>query len=137
MCMNLVGGVCHATGRECLLEDSHQSNAKCALEGVFDIWIIQDGGILLSDIGPPSPEPKRSVALGVTRRVAGLVALSIARTTGSRIVTTQNECRQCESYYWITDHDENNTRRIGRRYLCPGCVGSLEKVVSAPGYWCG
>ena len=59
------GGMCHVTGRQCLLGTSYEADRECALQGNFDVWITYDDRILISDIGSPSPEPKRSVALGV------------------------------------------------------------------------
>jgi hypothetical protein len=139
--MNYVeGGLCHATRQRCLLGTTSLTMAECALRGAFDVWIMQNDDILLSDIGPPSPEPKRSVALGVRRPLAGRLALEAARTMGTRIITTQVRCRRCGGYYWISDHDDSmNASSAGRRYFCSHCIGVVyEMSGSMVGeYWCG
>jgi ribosomal protein S27AE len=132
--MNFVeGGTCHVTGKECLLGTIEVAK-RCELQGGFDVWVTQDDEILLSDIGPPSPEPKRSIALGVQKQLANVIAQRAACTIGSPVITTQKECRECGKKYWLSDHESSREeRRIGRRYFCPNCIGT----VSSPSYWCG
>jgi hypothetical protein len=141
MCMNYIeGGVCHVTGRGCLLGDTYDVNRECAIRGNFDVWVTCDDKILISDIGSPSPEPKRSVALGVGKRVAEEIALVTARNNSGEIVTTQQRCRQCREMYWITEHESSLTR-LGRRHFCPRCMekidGSSVGEFDLPNYWCG
>jgi ribosomal protein L33 len=138
--MNYIeGGTCHVTGRECLLGTSHEINHECAIRGDFDVWITCDDKVLISDIGPPSPEPKRSVALGVGKRVADEIAMLTALKTSGEIMTTQQRCRQCGRLYWITEH-ESSVTRLGWRRFCPRCIGSTDRSVGkfdVPDYWCG
>ena len=131
-------GVCHVTHQTCSLS-GNLTAYECGLRGAFDVWIRLDNAILLSDIGPPSPEAKQLVALGVTKELAGKLALETARSTKSRIVTTQLTCRHCGGHYWITDHDSMDTPKTGRRTLCPHCVKSIGMVTGpiADAYWCG
>jgi len=142
MCMNYVeGGMCHVTGRACLLGTAHELNRECALQGNFDVWITSDDKILISDIGSPSPEPKRSVALGVGKGVADEIAMLAAWKSSGEIITTQQRCRQCGDSYWITEHESSSFARIGRRYFCPKCIARIDRSrvgeVDAPDYWCG
>ena len=141
MCLNYIeGGTCHATGRHCLLGTSYDLNRECAIRGNFDVWITCDDKVLVSDTGPPSPEPKRSVALGVAKRVADEIAIFTARKNCLEITTTQQRCRQCGRPYWLTEHEFSATR-LGRRSFCPECVGRFGEFsvgkFDVPDYWCG
>ena len=138
LCLNhMEGGVCHVTGRECLLGISYDPNCGCDLQGSFDVWVTYDDRILISDIGSPSPEPKRSVALGVQREVAGEVAALAARQTSGQVITTQQKCRRCGNSYWITEH-ESASVKLGRRYFCPKCIVRInDGGFDVPNYWCG
>jgi len=142
MCMNYVeGGTCHVTGSECLLGTPHEINRRCTIRGNFDVWITRDDKVLISDIGPPSPEPKRSVALGVGKEVADEIAVLMARKNSEEIITAQQRCRQCGGRFWITDHDSSTVTRMGRRYFCPKCIERYGKdnfvEFDVPEYWCG
>jgi len=136
LCMNYIeGGMCHVTRRECLLGTAYEPNRECALQGSFDVWITYDDRILISDIGSPSPEPKRSVALGVEKELADQIAVLAARKASGQIITTQQTCRRCGSVYWITEH-ESATPKLGRRYFCPKCIERIGEI-DVPDYWCG
>ena len=136
MCMNYIeGGMCHVTGWECLLGTSYEPNRDCVLQGNFDVWITHDDRILISDMGSPSPEPKRSVALGVEKGLAGQIAVLAARKVLGQITTTQQKCRRCKSVYWITEH-ESAAPKLGRRYFCPMCIEGIGEI-DVPDYWCG
>ena len=142
MCMNYIeGGMCHVTGNECLLGASYDLNHECAIRGSFDVWITCDDKVLISDIGSPSPEPKRSVALGVGKRVADEIALLIARKNSGEIITTQQTCHECGRQYWISEHESSTVTRLGRRHFCPRCIekfdGNRIEEFDIPEYWCG
>jgi len=142
LCMNYVeGGKCHVTRGDCLLGTSHGLNGHCALHGVFDVWITCDDKILISDIGSPSPEPKRSVALGVGKRVADEVAMLAGKETSGEIITTEQKCRECGRLYWISEHDDSTVTKLGRRHFCPACIGKVQSTkglgFDLPQYWCG
>ena len=142
MCMNYIeGGMCHVTGGECLLGTSYELNHECGIRGNFDVWITCDDKILISDIGSPSPEPKRSVALGVERRVADEIATVTARKNSGEIVTTEQRCRHCGKTYWITEHESSTITRLGRRCFCPKCIEKIDRCgvgeFDIPDYWCG
>ncbi len=128
------------THRECLLGFSHELDRDCAIQGSFDVWVTWEDKILISDIGSPSPEPKRSIALGVDKRVADEVAEFIARKDSLKIVTTQQTCTLCGKLYWLTEH-EASVARLGRRRFCPACIlkaeGSGGGTFDVPDYWCG
>jgi len=142
LCMNYIeGGMCHVTGRECLLGTSYDINRECAIRGNFDVWITCDDKVLISDIGSPSPEPKCSVALGVGKRVADEVAVLTARRSSGEIITTQQRCRQCGKPYWVTEHESSTVTRLGRRCFCPKCIAKFDRIsvgkFDVPDYWCG
>jgi len=142
LCMNFVeGGKCHVTRSDCLLGTSYELNTRCAIHGAFDVWITSDDKVLISDIGPPSPEPKRSVALGVRKSVADRVAMLAARESSGGIITTEQKCRRCGSQYWISEHERLTVARLGRRHFCPDCIGKVQSSRSVefdlPDYWCG
>ncbi len=140
MCMNYVeDGICHVTSRKCLLGGLHGSGRPCGLQGEFDVWVTLDDKLLVSDIGPPSPEPKRSVALGVRGNLACRIAECMAVKNSTQVITTQQKCRRCGSRYWITDHHRTSAR-LGRRYFCPNCIGRLSDQngeLDVTEYWCG
>ena len=141
MCMNYVeGGKCHVTRSECLLGTSYSANGRCALLGGFDVWVTFDDKILISDIGSPSPEPKRSVALGVGKSVADEVAVLAAKETSGEIITTRQKCRECGGLYWISEHERSTVTKLGRRHFCPVCIGKVHSARTAgfdlPEYWC-
>ena len=139
VCMNFVeGGICHATGQRCLLGAVYQPNQLCDLQGSFDVWITQDDNILLSDMGPPSPEPKRSVALGVEKELAIRIAQKTAGKMLCKIFTSQQICHQCGRSYWISQHELEGSPRLGRRHFCPKCIPTTdEKTAKILNFWCG
>ena len=133
------GALCRVTGKDCLLGTSYDTKHACELNGNFDVWVTIDDDVLISDIGSPSPEPKRSVVLGVNQDVALEVAELTARTMSSAIITSQQKCRKCGCSYWIAEH-ECTKLRVGRRYFCPDCIRGFEgksDVFDFVDYWCG
>jgi hypothetical protein len=142
LCMNYIeGGTCHVTGRECLLGSSYDVNRECAIRGTFDVWVTCHDEVLISDIGSPSPEPKRSVALGVDKRVADEIAIFTARKNSLEIITSQQRCRQCGRRYWLTEHESSTVTRLGRRSFCSKCIERFDRSsvgkFDVPDYWCG
>ena len=140
-CLNYVeGGTCHATRQKCILGPVYQRNQLCQFQGCFDVWITQDDNILLSDIGPPSPEPKRSVALGVRKELAMRIAQATARELDCRIFTSEQICHQCGGSYWISAHELEASPRLGRRHFCPKCIVTFNQKIpnkAELSYWCG
>jgi hypothetical protein len=142
VCMNFVeGGICHATRQKCILGPIYQSNQLCHLQGRFDVWITHDDNVLLSDIGPPSPEPKRSVALGVKKELAISIARTTAREMNCGIFTSRQICHQCGRSYWISEHESEPAPMLGRRHFCPQCILKVDQKSSVTkgglNYWCG
>ena len=88
LCLNFVlGGNCHATGGKCTLGATGASvkneTLECELHGKYDVWVLQDDKLLVTDLGFPSEEPKQCLALGINQRLA-------ARIAGREISTTWN-----------------------------------------------
>ena len=127
--------MCHVTDGGCLLGASYDPKHACALQGNFDVWVTIDDNVLISDIGSPSPEPKRSVALGVEKGVALEVAALTARKLSGEIITSEQKCRECGGLYWITEHEYAKVR-LGRRYFCPTCLRGISEI-DVLDYWCG
>jgi len=131
--------MCRVTGKDCLLGTSYDTKHACELNGNFDVWVTIDDDVLISDIGSPSPEPKRSVALSVNQNVALAIAEVTVRTISGKIITSQQKCRKCGSGYWITEHEYTKSR-VGRRFFCPDCIRGIEGKGSDFDffdYWCG
>jgi hypothetical protein len=146
--MNYVeGGGCYATGKQCLLgligSTVGNYDGKCALHGEFDVWVMQDDDLLVSDIGSPSDEPKQCLALGVKRTLAEEIAYRRSVQLGTRVLTTQRICLACGGRFWVTEHKESSGfAERGHGHLCPRCVGiSLDGLVAEKlgilRYWCG
>lgn len=139
LCMNYVeGGRCHVNRKKCLLGAAYEPGRNCSLQGDFDVWVTHNCTILISDIGPPSPEPKRGIALGVKREVAYSIAKKSLIRNRVALLTTQRVCQHCRNSYWISDHELNDAR-TGRRYLCPQCISTSinDRTVGFQQYWCG
>ena len=142
VCMNFVeGGICHATRQMCMLGPVYRTDQLCHLQGCFDVWVTQDDNVLLSDIGAPSPEPKRSLALGVEKSLAVRIAQAAAGEMDCRMLTSQQTCHQCGRSYWISEHESEGTPRLGRRHFCPSCLRIVDQEASMTraglNYWCG
>jgi hypothetical protein len=140
-------GTCYATGGKCILGAEGalvRNNAlACELQGKFDVWVMQDDRLLVSDLGIPSDEPKQCLALGINQKLATQIANEKSKGFGTSVVTTQRKCLCCGVPYWMSEHDSfvgNAETRKG--YFCPSCIGrqtedSLAKKLGILGYWCG
>lgn len=148
MCLNFVqGGGCYATGGRCLLglqgASAKNHDGGCELHGKFDVWLNQQNGLLITDLGFPSEEPKQCLALGINENLARKIAEDRARQLGSSVVTTERRCFKCEKNYWISEHaDLSGFQEIGRGCLCPRCINAkgdqgLEEKLGVLRYWCG
>lgn len=146
--MNFVqGGGCDATGGRCLLgfrgSSARNSDRECELHGKFDVWVMQDNNLLISDMGFPSAEPRQSLALGVDQDLAKSVAKDKSRQLRTNVITSQRRCFQCAKLFWISEHyDSSNLASIERGYLCPLCIrhkisNFTAKKLGLLSYWCG
>ena len=146
MCLNFVqDGICYATGGKCILGAEgglvRNDSLACELQGKFDVWVMQDDRLLISDLGIPSNEPKQCLALGINQKLATKIANDKSKGFGTSILTTQRRCLSCGGLYWMSEHAARNAER-GRGYFCPCCIGretegSLAKKLGILGYWCG
>jgi len=148
LCLNFVeGGMCYATGGICILGTkgalAKNDDGACELHGKFDVWVMQDDRLLVSDLGFPSDEPKQCLALGINRNLATHIANEKSKRFGTTVISTQRKCLSCGGSYWMSEHDSSagNVER-GRGYFCPACIGqqteqSLAKRLGILGYWCG
>jgi hypothetical protein len=148
LCLNFVlGGDCHATGGKCILGARgtfvKNDDLECELHGRYDVWILQDDKLLVTDLGFPSEEPKKCLALGVNQGLAARIAGERSQALGTPILTTQHECLRCDTRFWTSQHDSSSrTLETGRGYFCPKCISqeterTISKELGALGYWCG
>lgn len=148
LCLNFVqGGGCYATGDKCVLGEKGASaknvDRECPLHGKFDVWVMKDNRLLISDLGPPSEEPKQCLPLGVRQDLAKQIAGEKSRELGAMVLTTERRCLGCGRLFWYSDH-ENSPRQAetGRGYFCSDCLGhETEEAIATKlgnlGYWCG
>ena len=146
MCLNFIlGGNCHATGRKCVIGArgaSVKNDAlECELHGRYDVWVLEDNRLLVTDLGFPSEEPKQCLALGVNQRLAVRIAGKRSQKLGTRVITTQLKCVQCGAHFWMSQHDDSS-EAPGKTYFCPTCINqeteqSLTERLGLLGYWCG
>ncbi len=148
MCLNFIqGGNCYATGGKCILGPKGASvkseSLVCELHGSYDVWIMQDDNVLVTDLGFPSDEPRRCLALGINHELAARIAGEQSRKTGSMIVTTQRRCLRCGSLFWISEHRvSSGTLETAKGYFCPNCAlhetqESVVRELGVLGCWCG
>ena len=148
MCLNFVeDGSCYATRGKCILGAkgaSVQNEAlECELHGGYDVWVMQDEKLLVTDLGFPSEEPKQCLALGINSRLADQIALSKSHQLGTSILTTQRKCIECGKSFWVTEHDvSSRAHKAAKGYFCPKCIlheteKNLVRKLGALGYWCG
>jgi hypothetical protein len=148
MCLNYVqGGKCYATGQECLLgvkgASVRNDTLECRLHGKFDVWVMQDGKILVSDLGIPSDEPKECVALGINPTLAVEIGRRRAKHLGTLVQTTERKCHRCGSLFWMSEHDSSSgAAKTGRGYFCPKCIpqeteATMARELGILGHWCG
>jgi len=148
LCLNFVrGGGCYATDGRCLLglEGSSAKNddRKCVLHGRFDVWVMQDDRLLISDLGFPSEEPKQCLALGINEQLARQIGGERSQQIGITFLTTERKCLGCEKKFWYSDHELSTKQaQTGRGYLCPNCLShetedDLTRKLGYLGYWCG
>lgn len=148
MCLNFVrNGSCYATADKCLLgekgELARNQDRECPLHGEFDVWLLQDDRVLISDMGFPSEEPKQCLALGINEELATQIAQNKSRKLGTSMLTSERKCLRCGRSYWYSRHEASAAHaQIGKGYFCPGCIsGESEQALSTKlgrlGYWCG
>jgi len=115
----------------------------CELQGEFDVWVMQDDRLLLSDLGIPSDEPKQSLALGINQKLATKIANEKSQSFRTSVVTTQRKCLCCGVSYWMSEHAcSAGNAEVGRAYFCPSCISqqteeSIVKKLGILGLWCG
>ena len=147
MCLNFVlGGKCYATGGKCALGAKGASvkneALECELHGKYDVWVLQDDNLLVTDLGFPSEEPKQCLALGINQRLAARIAAEKSEKLGRAVLTTQHRCFQCGSRFWMSEHDASETPEPGKRYFCPTCMRQeskqrIEERLGLRSSWCG
>ena len=148
MCLNFVqGGDCYATGAKCLLglegTSAKNTDHECLLHGKYDVWVMQDNGLLISDLGFPSEEPKQCLALGINEKLAKQIAAERSRKLGTTVLTTERKCLGCGRPFWYSDHENSPwNAETGKGYFCPDCLSheteqSMTRKLGKLGYWCG
>lgn len=148
MCLNFVqGAICYATGGKCLLEARGASvtnqTMECKLHGRFDVWVMQDDRLLVTDLGFPSDEPKQCLALGINEELATKIAGEKARQGGRAVQTTKRKCLRCQTEFWTSGHlGLSYAAQIAKGYFCPSCIqqeteDSVVRKLGELGYWCG
>lgn len=135
------------TGRECYLGEQGASakneDSECSLHGRFDVWVMQDDKLLISDLGLPSEEPKQCLALGINQESAKQVVEEKSKQPGTMVVTTERKCFGCGRVFWFSEHETSKAQTgTGRGYFCPDCLGhETEKSIATEfgnlAYWCG
>lgn len=148
MCLNYVeGGRCHLFGERCLLGErganAKNSDEECEFHGKFDVWLTQQDDLLITDMGLPSEEPKRCLALGVRESIARTISVEESRKLATQILTSKRCCVQCGILYWISNHHRSSSLlETGLNSFCPDCINRLtdqerESRLGAQRYWCG
>lgn len=148
VCLNFVeNGKCHVNGRDCILGArgavAKNENHECELHGGFDVWVMHDGGLLVTDLGIPSEEPAQCLAFGVSESVAMTVGLEKTDQTGKPLRTSKRRCIRCGALYWMSQHNRTSGLiRYGYATFCPQCFDSIDyrdmgKRLSEQRYWCG
>jgi hypothetical protein len=132
---------------ECLLGDRGVSAkndvGECELQGRFDVWLMEDNRLLVSDLGFPSEEPKQCLALGVREGLAKRIAEEKSLQLATEIATSERKCLSCRRIYWISDHETSVKQvEIAKGYFCPTCIGketeeTMVRKLGNLGYWCG
>jgi hypothetical protein len=146
--MNYIeGGGCHVTGKSCILgvggRSANNKDSGCPLHGQFDVWILQNDDLLVSDIGFPSEEPKQCLALGITKALADQIARRKSIQVGTRVLTTQRTCLVCTKPFWMIEHATYSVMaQEGRSKLCPDCVEKrvdipIQNMLESLRHWCG
>jgi DNA-directed RNA polymerase subunit RPC12/RpoP len=148
LCLNFVeGGNCSATGGRCILGSrgalAKNDAVECDLQGKFDVWLMEDNKLLVTDLGIPSDEPKQCLALGINVRLATHIAQEKSRQLGSDVLTTQRKCFQCGVEFWMSEHAAfTDAIQTGKAYFCPSCIRqeteeNVARKLGNLGYWCG
>jgi hypothetical protein len=148
LCLNFVeGGGCHLFGGRCVLGErgaaAKNSEGECEFHGEFDVWLTEQNDLLITDMGLPSDEPKRCLALGVRENVARTIAMNESRKLGTKIMTSKRRCIRCGTVYWISHHNRSSgLLETGLNNFCPECINRLtdqerERRLGAQRYWCG
>jgi hypothetical protein len=116
---------------------------ECELHGKYDIWVMQDGKVLVTDLGFPSDEPKQCLALGVSQELATGIADEKSQQLGTAVITTQRRCLRCRALFWISEHGASSSAlQTAKGYFCPTCARqetqeSVTKELGILGCWCG
>jgi len=148
LCLNYVQGAkCYATKGKCTLGTKGASAMngalECELQGEFDVWVMQDDKLLVSDLGIPSDEPKQCIALRISHRLAIQIAKEKSDRLRTPVLTTERKCLSCDASFWISEHDSSyGAGKTGRGYFCPNCLRaeteeSMIRKLGVLGYWCG
>jgi hypothetical protein len=148
LCLNFVeGGNCYATSGKCSLGSrgalAKNDALECDLQGKFDVWVMQDDRLLVTDLGFPSDEPKQCLALGINEKLATQIARGKARQLECVVLTTQRKCLRCDTKFWISEHvGFSYAAQTAKAYLCPKCIRqeteeSVARKLGDLRYWCG
>jgi hypothetical protein len=148
LCLNFVeGGECYATKGKCVLgargTSANNDTLECELQGSFDVWVMQDDKLLVSDLGIPSAEPKQCLALGINKKLAIQIAKEKSGRLGTVVSTTERTCFFCNMPFWMSEHDSSHgITKTERGYFCPSCFHgeteeNLVRKLGILGYWCG
>lgn len=133
------------TTERCLLgqrgKTAKNAERECELHGNFDVWIMEDGRVFVTDLGFPSEEPKQCLALAINGEVALRLAREKSKQTRSPLQTSQRRCFSCGRSFWVSEHDDT-VGGTGKSYFCPTCITgeneeSMAKKLGIQQYWCG
>jgi DNA-directed RNA polymerase subunit RPC12/RpoP len=140
------GGDCYATGGKCILGEkgalAKNDALECGLHGKFDVWVMQNDRVLLTDLGFPSDEPKQCLATGVNLELAARIADEKSHQLGTSVLTTQRKCIRCGMQFWISEHDGASIPQTGKGCFCPACIlreteVSIGTSIGILTHWCG
>jgi len=123
--------------------DAKNADRECEFHGEFDVWLTEQNDLLITDMGFPSDEPKRCLALGVRENIARTIAMGESKKLGSKVMTSKRRCIRCGTLYWTSHHNRSSgLLETGLNNFCPECTSHLtdldrERRLGVERYWCG
>jgi len=121
---------------------ARNKDGMCVLHGSFDVWLTEKNSLLITDLGFPSDDPKKCLALGVNEALAREIAKKEALQLKTSILTSERRCSNCQRSYWVSEHDRSpGLFEIGAGNLCRDCINrksvEVEERHGVQRYWCG
>ena len=138
--------MCHLNGSKCILGARgafvKNEDRECAFHGDFDVWVTTKS-LLVTDLGFPSEEPIRCIALRVNESVATELASEKSKQMRLPLETSKLKCAQCGALYWSSQH-VRAPGLIQNVYanFCPECFShtdpsEMERRLERQRRWCG